>query len=57
MSIIEGYPQVGVERFELPTPCSQSMGQLSVLFSVIALKSDSASTQMVTIKQGPIRPP
>ena len=24
MSIIEGYPQVGVERFELPTPCSQS---------------------------------
>ena len=38
MSTNEGYPQVGVERFELPTPCSQSMGQLSSLPSVIALK-------------------
>ncbi len=34
MSIIEGFPHVGVERFELPTPCSQSMGQLSVLPSI-----------------------
>ena len=47
MSIIEGYPHVGVERFELPTPCSQSMGQLSVLRSVNTLKSESVPTETV----------
>ena len=52
MSIIEGFPHVGVERFELPTPCSQSMGQLSVLPSIKWLFFVVTSTETVAIKQG-----
>ena len=50
MSIIEGYPQVGVERFELPTPCSQSMGQLIVLLLMRLANYSECPVKRVLLK-------